>query len=377
VKRTIMLVVGLVVALALPWLVYPPVASDIAVWALFAIALDLLIGFTGLLSFGHAAFWGVAAYTTGLVAIHSGLPFPVAVLGGALAAGLLAVPIGYLSVKRAGIYFAMVTLAFAQMVFFLANQWRSVTGGENGLQGIPRELFGVDLSDPFYFYYVALPLVLAGVFAAWRIVRSPFGRVIQAIRDNPARARALGYPVQRYKLLAFVLSAVLAGLAGGLHAVGHGFASLTDVHWTTSGKVVLMVVLGGIGTLWGPSIGAALVVQLEDYLASAGFLGIDTVIGAVFVIVVLLFRRGLWGTAAHWLSRTRRRPPAKAVPEAPAAPEAAAEDPVAPEAAAEAAAQDPAVPESPPRDRVDTGQLTAGRHMAAGRHIPAGRKDGT
>jgi branched-chain amino acid transport system permease protein len=301
---------GLVIALGLPWLVYPPVALDIAVWALFAVALNILVGYTGLLSFGHAAFWGTAAYTTGVVAVHSGVPFPVAVLGGALAAGLLALPIGYLAVKRAGIYFAMVTLAFAQMVYFIANQWRSVTGGENGLQGVPRGFFGVDLSDPFYFYYAALPLVLAGLVATWRIVRSPFGRVLVAIRDNPARARALGYPVQRYKLLAFVLSAMLAGLAGGLHAVGHGFASLQDVHWSTSGKVVLMVVLGGIGTLWGPALGATLVVQLEDYLATAGFVGTDMVIGAVFVVVVLLFRKGLWGTAAGWLARLRqsRRP---------------------------------------------------------------------
>jgi branched-chain amino acid transport system permease protein len=278
------------------------------VWALFAIALDLLIGFTGLLSFGHAAFWGTAAYVTGLVAIHSGAPFPLAVLGGAAAAAALAVPIGYLSVKRAGIYFAMVTLAFAQLVYFVANQWRGVTGGENGLQGIPRELFGLDLADPFYFYYAALPLVLAGALVAGRIVRSPFGRVIVAIRDNPARARALGYPVARYKLVAFVLSATLAGLAGGVHAVGHGFASLQDVHWTTSGKAVLMVVLGGIGTLWGPAIGATLVVQLEDYLATAGFVGIDIVIGAVFVVVVLLFRRGLWGTVGGWLARRRPTP---------------------------------------------------------------------
>jgi branched-chain amino acid transport system permease protein len=306
--KYILLAVGVVAALALPWLVYPPVALDIAVWALFAIAVDLLLGFTGLLSFGHAAFWGTAAYTTGLVAVHSGAPFPVAVLAGALAAGLLAVPIGYLSVKRSGIYFAMVTLAFAQMIYFIANQWRSVTGGENGLQGIPRELFGVDLSDPFYFYYAALPLVLLGVFAAWRIVRSPFGRVLVAIRDNPARVQALGYPVARYKLLAFVLSATLAGLAGGVHAVGHGFASLQDVHWTTSGKVVLIVVLGGIGTLWGAALGAGLVVQLEDFLATAGFDGIGIVTGAVFVAVVMLFRRGLWGTAGLWLSRLRASP---------------------------------------------------------------------
>ncbi|NJC72591.1 branched-chain amino acid ABC transporter permease [Planosporangium thailandense] len=302
------ILLGLVVALALPWLVYPPIALDIAVWALLAISVDLLLGFTGLLSFGHAAFWGTAAYATGLVALHTGAPFPVAVIAGAVTAGLLAAPIGYLSVKRTGIYFAMVTLAFAQMVYFIANQWRSLTGGENGLQGIPRDLFGVDLSDPFYFYYAALPLVLLGVFAAWRIVRSPFGRVLVAIRDNPARARALGYPVERYKLLVFVLSATLAGLAGGLHAVGHGFASMDDVHWTTSGQAVLMVVLGGIGTLWGSVIGAALVVQLEDVLATAGFDGTGIVTGAVFVLVVLLFRRGIWGTAAMWLPRARRLP---------------------------------------------------------------------
>jgi branched-chain amino acid transport system permease protein len=307
-RRYVLLAIGLVVALALPWLIYPPVALDVTAWALLAIAVDLLLGFTGLLSFGHAAFWGTAAYATGLVALHTGAPFPIAVLAGALTAGALAVPIGYLSVKRTGIYFAMVTLAFAQLVYFIANQWRSLTGGENGLQGIPREffgatLFGADLSDPFFFYYAALPLVLAGVFAAWRIVRSPFGRVLVAIRDNPARARALGYPVERYKLLAFVLSATIAGLAGGLHAVAHGFASMDDVHWTTSGKAVLMVVLGGIGTLWGSPVGAALVVQLEDALATAGVDGIGIVTGAVFVLVVLLFRRGLWGTAAPWLSR--------------------------------------------------------------------------
>jgi branched-chain amino acid transport system permease protein len=309
-RRIALLIAGLAAVLALPWFIYPPVASDIVAFALLAVSVDLLLGFTGLLSFGHAAFWGTAAYTTGLVAIHAGGPFPVAVLAGAVAAAVLAVPIGYLSVKRSGIYFAMVTLAFAQMVYFIANQWREVTGGENGLQGVPRELFGLDLSDPFFFYYAALPLALGGLFAAWRIVRSPFGRVLVAIRDNPSRVRALGYPVQRYKLLAFVLSATLAGLAGGLHSVGHGFASLQDVHWTTSGKAVLMVVLGGIGTLWGPALGAALVVQLEDYLATAGFVGIDMVIGTVFVVVVLLFRRGVWGTVAGWSNRwARRRPP--------------------------------------------------------------------
>ncbi|MFB4318001.1 branched-chain amino acid ABC transporter permease [Actinomadura sp. 21ATH] len=301
--RPALLAIGLLAALALPWAIYPPVALDIACWALFAVAVDLLLGFTGLLSFGHAAFWGGAAYCTGLIALHTGLPFPLAILGGAAFAALLAVPIGYLSVRLRGIYFAMVTLAFAQMVYFVANQWRDVTGGENGLQGIPRELFGMDLSDPFVFYYAGLPFVLLGLLIAWRIVRSPFGRVLMSIRDNPSRARALGYPVDRYKLLAFVLSAALSGIAGGLFAIGHGFASLQEVYWTTSGQAVMMVVLGGIGTLWGGVLGAALIVQLHDYLATAGFQETGIVTGSIFILVVLLFRKGVWGTARALLSR--------------------------------------------------------------------------
>ena len=309
--RPVLLAAGLVIALALPWLIYPPVAMDIACWALFAAALDLLLGFTGLLSFGHAAFWGGSAYVTGLISLHLGMPFPVAVLGGAAGAALLALPVGYLSVRLRGIYFAMVTLAFAQMIYFSVNQWRDVTGGENGLQGVPRELFGLDLSDPFIFYYVGLPLVLAGFFGAWRIVHSPFGRVLISIRDNPARAQALGYPVERYKLLAFVLSAALSGLAGGLFAISHGFASLQDVYWTTSGQVVMMVVLGGIGTLWGGAIGAGLVVSLNDYLSTAGFQEVGIVTGSIFVFVVLVFRRGIWGTAQQLLTRRSGNPRAE------------------------------------------------------------------
>ena len=313
VLRWAMLAVGLVVTLALPWFVYPPVAVDIAAWALFAISVDLLLGYTGLLSFGHAAFWGTSAYTTGLIAIHSGLPFPVAILGGAVVAMVLAVPIGYLSVRRTGIYFAMVTLAFAQMLYFIANQWRDVTGGENGLQGIPKNLGGLTdriNSDAFYFYYAAIPIILLGVLIAWRTVNSPFGRVLVAIRDNPARARALGYDVERYKIMAFVLSAGLAGLAGGVFSISHGFASLQELVWTTSGKVVLITVLGGIGTLWGPVIGAALVVSLEDQLASSGFNGTGIITGAIFVVIVLAFRHGIWGTARNgisaWLRKRRR-----------------------------------------------------------------------
>ncbi|MFI7672622.1 branched-chain amino acid ABC transporter permease [Actinophytocola sp. NPDC049390] len=309
VVRLALLVVGLVLAFGLPWMIYPPVALDIAAWALFAVALDLLLGYTGLLSFGHAAFWGSSAYATGIIAIETGLPFYVAVLGGAVVAALIAVPIALLSVRRTGIYFAMVTLAFAQLIYFVANQWRSVTGGENGLQGIPREAFGWDLADSFYFYYAALPLLLVGLFVAWRVVYSPFGRVMVAIRENPARARALGYPVNRYKVQVFVISAFLAGIAGGVYAIGHGFASLQEVYWTTSGKVVVMNILGGMGTLWGPVLGAGIIVVLEDYLATAGIDAIGVVTGAIFVITVLVFRRGIWGTARHLLRSRRRQPP--------------------------------------------------------------------
>jgi branched-chain amino acid transport system permease protein len=298
---------GLAVALWLPNGLYPAVAVDMLCWALFAVAVDLLLGYTGLLSFGHAAFWGTSAYATGLVAIHAGVPFPVAVLAGALVAAALAVPIGYLAVRRTGIYFAMVTLAFAQMIYYIANNRRRLTGGENGLQSVPRELFGLDLTDAYYFYYAALPVVLLGLWAAWRIVNSPFGRVLVGIRDNPARARALGYPVHRYKLLAFVLSAFIAGLGGGLFAMAHRFVTLDTLHWTTSGKAVVMVVLGGIGTLWGGVLGAGLLVRLEDWLSFSGFEAVGLVTGALFVVVVLVFRRGLWGTAAGLLRRRFRR----------------------------------------------------------------------
>ncbi|EAP98897.1 putative branched-chain amino acid transport permease [Janibacter sp. HTCC2649] len=307
--RAGMLVVALLVILALPWYIYPPVAMDIMAWGLFAISVDLLLGFTGLLSFGHAMFWGTSAYVTGLIATRSGLPFPVAILGGAVVAMLIAVPTGYLAVRRTGIYFAMVTLAFAQMIFFIANQARDLTGGENGLQGIPKTFFGIELveTDPFYFYYAALPLILLGAFVAWRTVSSPFGRVLLAIRDNPARARALGYDVERYKIMVFVISAGIAGLAGGVFSVSHGFASLQELIWQTSGKVVLITVLGGIGTLWGGPLGAAVVVLLEDSLASSGFNGIGIITGTIFVLIVLLFRKGIWGTVADLVARIRGR----------------------------------------------------------------------
>jgi branched-chain amino acid transport system permease protein len=308
-RRIAWLAIALVAVFALPWFVYPPVAMDIAAWALFAMSIDLLLGYGGLLSFGHAAFWGTSAYLTGWIASQLGLPFPVAILLGAVGAMVLAVPIGLLSVRRSGIYFAMVTLAFAQMIYFVANQASVVTGGENGLQGVPKTFFGIEAveTESFYFYYAAIPIIIFGAFACWRIVHSPFGRVLSGIRDNPARVRALGYDVERYKLIAFVLSAGIAGLAGGVFAISHGFVSLQEVDWTTSGKVVLMTVLGGMGTLWGGAIGAAIIVLLEDYLSSAGFDGIGIITGAIFVIIVLLFRKGVWGTIAGLAERIRGR----------------------------------------------------------------------
>jgi branched-chain amino acid transport system permease protein len=298
-----MLGLGCVLALLLPHLLYPVLALDILLWGLFAVAVDLLLGYGGLLSFGHAAFWGSAAYAAGIAAKQWSLPFPLAVLFAVLFTMLLALPLGYLSIRRTGIYFAMVTLAFAQMIFYIINQWRSVTGGENGLQGIPRSFPGLDLSNPTTFYYAALPLILFGFAIAYRIVHSPFGHVIVAIRDNEARARAIGYPSDRYKLLLFVLSAGLAGLAGALFALGHGFAALEVVHWTTSGTVVMMTILGGIGTLWGGIVGAAVVLLLRDWLSTwTDAWGVIT--GAIFVLVVLSFRRGIWGTltAAKWFA---------------------------------------------------------------------------
>ncbi len=319
VKRYGPYALAIVVALLLPQVIYPVLALDIVLWALFAVALDLLLGFTGLLSFGHAMFWGSAGYAAAILARTTQSPFPIAVLAGVGVATVLAIPIGWLSVRRSGIYFAMVTLAFAQMVYFLINEARDITGGENGLQGVPRLLPGVDLSSPVVFYYAALPFVLLGFWIAHRVVHSPFGHVLIAIRDNEPRAQAMGYATRRYKLVAFVISAALAGLAGSLLSLSHGFASLDFAHWSTSGTVVIMTILGGIGTLWGSIVGAAIVLWLQDWLSTASValslpaIGATTlsfrdapfvITGAIFVLIVLNFRDGVWGT----LLRLRRKP---------------------------------------------------------------------
>lgn len=304
--RIAIIVAGLVAALVLPRLIYPVLALEILLWGLFAMSVDLLLGFAGLLSFGHAAFWGIGGYAAALLARAFQLPFPVAALAGTAAAALLAIPIGFLSIRRRGIYFAMVTLAFAQLVYYVVNEWRSLTGGENGVQGVPRLLPGISVGRSLDFYYAALPLILLGFFVAYRVVHSPFGHVLTAIRDNEPRAQSLGYATWRYKLIGFVLSGALAGLAGSLFALGHGFASLELLHFSTSGEAVLMTILGGIGTLWGGLVGAAVVLLVRDTLSTASEAS-GVVTGAIFLVIVLAFRRGVLGTLGERLSWLRDR----------------------------------------------------------------------
>lgn len=314
--RYLFFALGLAVALVLPLFIYPALALHLLLWGLFAISVDLLLGFGGLLSFGHAAYWGAGGYAAAILAKTFELPFPLAVIAGIVAALLFALPIGYLSIRRQGIYFAMVTLAFAQMVYYIANEWRPVTGGENGVQGVPRLFPGLNLDSPLAFYYAALPFVLFGLWFVNRALHSPFGHVLVSIRDNEARAQALGYPTHRYKMLAFLLSAGVAGMVGALFALGNGFATLDMVHWTTSGTAVVMTILGGIGTLWGNLLGAAIVLLLRDWLsglanAQGGIFdnlkqAPDIITGAIFVIVVLGFRRGLWVTFRNLPVKVRK-----------------------------------------------------------------------
>ena len=323
---TIFLVLLVFVAL-LPLLgAYPVFVMKVMCFALFACAFNLLIGYTGLLSFGHAAFLGVAAYAAGHALKVWGVPTEVGLLVGTLAGAALGFVMGALAIRRSGIYFSMITLALAQMLYFFFLQ-ASFTGGEDGLQSVPRgTLLGfVDLTSDLTLYYVILGIFVLSFLLIYRTVHSPFGQVLKAIRENEPRATSLGYDVARFKLLAFVLSAALAGLAGASKTLVLGFATLTDAHWTTSGLVILMVLVGGMGTMLGPILGAFIVVALENKVGDIGaFLGRTTgiewfnglgeavtiVTGLIFVICVMAFRRGLVGEfQAWWL---RRRPPAVA-----------------------------------------------------------------
>ncbi|HYF89292.1 branched-chain amino acid ABC transporter permease [Azospirillum sp.] len=285
----------LLIAVAAPFVLYPVFLMKVLCFALFACAFNLLIGFAGLLSFGHAAFFGGAAYIAAHTVKVWGWAPEFGLLAATAVAGAMGLVFGLIAIRRQGIYFAMITLALSQMIFFLALQL-PFTHGEDGIQGVPRGvLFGLfDLNQPLTMYYTVLVIFVGGFALIWRTVHSPFGQVLKAIRENEPRAVSLGYRTDRYKLVAFVLSASLAGLAGGTKAIVFQLASLTDVTWQMSGEVVLMTLLGGMGTLLGPVVGAGLVVTLESYLASTS-LPVPVVIGCIFVVCVLVFRRGIVG----------------------------------------------------------------------------------
>lgn len=320
-NKNIAYLIMLALSIIAPAYIYPVFLMKILCFALFACAFNLLIGFTGLLSFGHAAFFGGAGYLAGYVLKNTGVPFEIGLLIGSLFASFTGLCIGFLAIRRQGIYFTMITLALSQMLFFVFLQ-APFTGGEDGLQGIPRgRLLGiVDLTHDMTMYYVVLVIAVASFALIMRTVHSPFGQVLKAIKDNEPRAISLGYDTDRYKLLAFVLSATLAGLAGATKAVVLGFETLTDVHWTMSGLVVLMTLVGGLGTLAGPIVGAVIIIALENKLGEFGAamarltsiewfnsLGesVTIVTGFIFIVCVLAFRRGVIGELAWFFERAK------------------------------------------------------------------------
>ena len=285
-----------------PYYVYPLFLMQALCFALFACAFNLLIGYGGLLSFGHALFFGWASYLSAHAAKVWGFPPELAIFTGTLTAAILGVIVGALAIRRQGIYFAMITLALAQMLYFFALQAK-FTGGEDGIQAVPRgTLFGlVNLADTTNMYITVLVIFIAGFLLIYRIIHSPFGEVLMAIRENEARAISLGYKTDRYKLVAFVLSATLAGVAGSTKAIVLQIASLTDVNWPMSGEVVLMALVGGLGTVFGPVVGAFIVIAMQNYLAQVGQ-WVTVIQGVIFVLCVLLFRRGVVGELARLLS---------------------------------------------------------------------------
>ncbi len=297
---------ALVALLVAPLFVYPVFLAKVLCFALFATAFNLLLGYAGLLSFGHAAFFGFAAYVSAHATKVWGLTPELGILAGTATAAVMGLVFGVIAIRRQGIYFAMVTLALAQMVYFVSLQ-APFTHGEDGIQGVPRgHLFGViDISSNTATYYLALGVFVLGFLVVYRAIHSPFGQVLKAIRENEARAVSLGYDADKYKLLAFVLSATLAGTAGATKALVFQLASLTDVQWQMSGEVVLMTLLGGVGTVLGPMVGATIIVTMQNYLAHVG--SITTIVqGVIFVVCVLLFRRGIVGEVQAYLARRRQ-----------------------------------------------------------------------
>jgi len=285
---------------------YPVFMMKALCFAIFACAFNLLLGFTGLLSFGHAAFMGSAAYATGWLVRSAGWSPEFGLLAGVVIAGALGLVVGLIAIRRQGIYFAMITLAMAQMIYFVCLQ-APFTGGEDGLQGVPRgKLFGlIPLANDVAMYYLVLAVFVVVFMLVLRIVHSPYGQVLKAIRENEPRAISLGYDVDRYKLLAFVLSTALAGLAGSLKTMVLGFATLTDVHWSLSGEVILMTLLGGLGTFAGPVVGAFTIIGLQNFLADRVGSWVTVIIGVIFVVCVIAFRRGFVGELIAWQQRRK------------------------------------------------------------------------
>ncbi|KRR22670.1 branched-chain amino acid ABC transporter permease [Bradyrhizobium retamae] len=310
-KRSLILAVvaALLAVPLMPHFIYPVFAMKVMCFALFACAYNLLLGHTGIVSFGHAAFFGTAAYVTGYAMRELGLPPEISIAAGVIGSAGLGAAIGALAIRRQGIYLAMITLALAQLVYFVFLQ-AEFTGAEDGMQEIPRGvLFGlIDLRSDFNLFYVVMALTGAGLWLVYRIVNSPFGEVLRAIREHEPRARSLGYAIEKYKILAFALSAGLSGLAGSLKCIVFQLASLTDVHWHMSGEVILMTLLGGMPTVFGPAIGAILVSALHHYFDALGA-WVTIVIGLIFILCVLVFRRGVAGQLHHMLQERRPTAP--------------------------------------------------------------------
>lgn len=302
----LLVLLGVLGLLAAPFFMYPIFLMKIMCFALFACAFNLLLGYTGLLSFGHATFFGGAAYFSAHAVKVWGVPPEIGILIGTAGAAVLGLVMGFFAIRRQGIYFAMITLALAQMFYFFCLQ-APFTHGEDGIQGVPRGLLlgFIDLRQPLNIYYFVLAVFLIGVFSIWRIVNSPFGMILRSIRENESRAVSLGYSVANYKLAAFVMSAALAGLAGATKAIVFQFATLTDVTWQMSGEVILMTLLGGIGTMVGPMVGATLVVTLQNTLATSGF-PVTIATGLIFMVCVLVFRRGIVGEIYARLPRAEK-----------------------------------------------------------------------
>lgn len=303
--RIILILVGIGLALVAPFFIYPVLLMTILCFVIFAASFNLLLGYVGLLCFGQAMFLGLSAYVTGQILKTTDTSIELAILGGAAVSAVLGAFVGYVAVRRSGIQFAMITFAFAQFVYFLLLQ-SDFTGGEDGMQGIPRSnLFGIfDISETHTFYYFVLAMTVIAIAVIYRVVHSPFGEILRAIRDNEPRVESLGFRPERFKIMAMTISAGIAGFAGGLKATVFGFATLTDVSWHVSGEVILMTLLGGLGTMFGPMVGAGMIIVMNDELAQFGEWALIGQ-GVILILVILFLRRGVVGEAENYFRRLR------------------------------------------------------------------------